>query len=89
MTPWQLKISDRQDTHGERKIRLADYAAGLHPEDELLHLLDAAMTLDIVEQDGVQSFEVGADQALRLDGPRTNARAIGRMAVLVVAWDRR
>jgi len=41
-------------------VHLAEYAAGPHPEDELLHVLDGAMTLDIVEQDRVQSFEVGA-----------------------------
>jgi quercetin dioxygenase-like cupin family protein len=31
-----------------------------HPEDELLYVLDGAMTVDIVEQEGVQSFTVGA-----------------------------
>ena len=41
-------------------VRLVEYAAGLHPEYESLYVLDGAMTLDIVEQDRVQSFEVGA-----------------------------
>jgi quercetin dioxygenase-like cupin family protein len=31
-----------------------------HPEDELLYVLDGAMTVDIVAQDRVQSFAVGA-----------------------------
>ena len=31
-----------------------------HPADELLYVLDGAMRLDIVEQDRVQCFEVGA-----------------------------
>ena len=31
-----------------------------HPEDELLYVLDGAMTVDIVEQERVQSFAVGA-----------------------------
>jgi quercetin dioxygenase-like cupin family protein len=31
-----------------------------HPEDELLYVLDGAMTVDIVEQDSLQSVEVGA-----------------------------
>jgi quercetin dioxygenase-like cupin family protein len=30
-----------------------------HPEDELVHVLDGARTLDIVEQDGPQSYAVG------------------------------
>jgi quercetin dioxygenase-like cupin family protein len=29
-----------------------------HPEDEMLYVLDGRMTLDIVEQDRVESFEV-------------------------------
>ncbi len=54
-------------------VQLASYRDGLlllgksagtghwetHPEDELLYVLDGAMTVDIVEQDKVQSFEVG------------------------------
>jgi quercetin dioxygenase-like cupin family protein len=31
-----------------------------HPEDELLYVLDGAMTVDIVEQERVQSFTVEA-----------------------------
>lgn len=31
-----------------------------HPEDELLYVLDGAMTVDIVEQERVQSFTVAA-----------------------------
>src|SRR5439155_24163551 len=31
-----------------------------HPEDELLHVLDGEMTVDILEKDGPQSFAVGA-----------------------------
>src|SRR5260370_490108 len=31
-----------------------------HPEDELLHVLDGARTLDIVEKDGPQSYVAGA-----------------------------
>jgi len=31
-----------------------------HPADELLYVLDGTMTLDIVEQDSLQSFAVGA-----------------------------
>jgi len=31
-----------------------------HPEDELLYVLDGVMTVDIVEQERVQSFAVGA-----------------------------
>jgi mannose-6-phosphate isomerase-like protein (cupin superfamily) len=31
-----------------------------HPEDELLHVLDGARTLDIVERDGPRSYAVGA-----------------------------
>jgi quercetin dioxygenase-like cupin family protein len=31
-----------------------------HPEDELLYVLDGAMTVDIVEREGVQSCTVGA-----------------------------
>jgi quercetin dioxygenase-like cupin family protein len=31
-----------------------------HPEDELVYVLDGALTLDIVEQDTVRSFELGA-----------------------------
>src|SRR5437870_4288454 len=31
-----------------------------HPEDELLFVLDGARTLDIVEEDGPQSYAVGA-----------------------------
>jgi mannose-6-phosphate isomerase-like protein (cupin superfamily) len=31
-----------------------------HPEDEMLYVLDGAMTVDIVESDKVQSVEVGA-----------------------------
>jgi mannose-6-phosphate isomerase-like protein (cupin superfamily) len=30
-----------------------------HPEDEVLYVLDGAMAVDIVEQDRVESFEVG------------------------------
>jgi hypothetical protein len=30
-----MKTGDRRDALGERKVRLAEYAAGLHPEDEL------------------------------------------------------
>jgi quercetin dioxygenase-like cupin family protein len=54
--------------------RLADYRDGMlllnksagkghwetHPEDELVHVLDGTLTLDIVEQDTVRTFEVGA-----------------------------
>jgi hypothetical protein len=28
-------------------VRLAEHAAGPHPEDELLHVLDGAMTLSL------------------------------------------
>jgi quercetin dioxygenase-like cupin family protein len=31
-----------------------------HPEDELLYVLDGAMTVDVVEQEGIQSVTVGA-----------------------------
>ena len=31
-----------------------------HPEDELVYVLDGKLTLDIVEQDTVQSFELSA-----------------------------
>ena len=31
-----------------------------HPEDELVHVLDGAATLDIVQEDGPQSFALGA-----------------------------
>ena len=31
-----------------------------HPEDELVHVLDGAATLDIVEEDGPQSFALSA-----------------------------
>jgi mannose-6-phosphate isomerase-like protein (cupin superfamily) len=31
-----------------------------HPEDELVHVLDGAATLDIVQQDGPHSFALGA-----------------------------
>jgi mannose-6-phosphate isomerase-like protein (cupin superfamily) len=31
-----------------------------HPEDELVHVLDGAATLDIVQQDGPKSFALGA-----------------------------
>src|SRR6202035_6110110 len=31
-----------------------------HPEDELVHVLDGAATLDIVQQDGPQSFALSA-----------------------------
>lgn len=31
-----------------------------HPEDELVHVLDGALTLDIVEQDRVRSFALSA-----------------------------
>ena len=31
-----------------------------HPQDELIHVLDGAATLDIVQEDGPQSFVVGA-----------------------------
>jgi len=27
MSSWQMKISDREDANGERKVRLAEYAA--------------------------------------------------------------
>ena len=54
-------------------VRLADYRDGLlllsksagtghwetHPEDELLCVLDGAMTVDIVEHDSVRSFTLG------------------------------
>ncbi len=53
---------------------LADYRAGMlllnksegkghwetHPEDELVYVLDGTLTLDIVEQDKVQTFELRA-----------------------------
>ena len=32
-----------------------------HPEDELVHVLDGAATLDIVQQDGPQSFALSAE----------------------------
>ncbi len=31
-----------------------------HPEDELVHILDGAATLDVVQQDGLRSFALGA-----------------------------
>jgi quercetin dioxygenase-like cupin family protein len=31
-----------------------------HPEDELVHVLDGTTTLDVVQQDGPRSFELGA-----------------------------
>jgi mannose-6-phosphate isomerase-like protein (cupin superfamily) len=31
-----------------------------HPEDELVYVLDGVLTVDIVEEDRVRSFEVGA-----------------------------
>jgi mannose-6-phosphate isomerase-like protein (cupin superfamily) len=55
-------------------VRLADYRDGMlllnksagtghwetHPADELVYVLDGALTLDIVEQDTVRSFELTA-----------------------------
>jgi mannose-6-phosphate isomerase-like protein (cupin superfamily) len=32
-----------------------------HPEDELVHILDGTATLDVVQQDGPRSFELGAN----------------------------
>ena len=31
-----------------------------HPEDELVYVLDGVLTVDIVEQDAVRTFELGA-----------------------------
>jgi mannose-6-phosphate isomerase-like protein (cupin superfamily) len=47
-----------------------------HPEDELVYVLDGVLTLDIVEQDTVQSFELSAGMMVIVPPGRMASRSL-------------